>query len=94
MLDVFGFHVSGALRDGLAEMSLLRDRPRARRILLVESREREESMLFAAGMPGVRHEVLPGLDHDWLRLIEGDCVVNPVPHLRRIQRFLLEHVSA
>lgn len=93
-LDVFGFPVNRRLRESLAEMSLLREPPRARRILLVEGHEREESSRFFASVPGVQREVLPGLEKDWLRMIEGDSVLNPVPHLRRIQQFLMEQVGA
>lgn len=92
-LDVFGFPVSRRLRESLCGLSLLRDRPRAARILLVETHAREESSRFADRVPGVLREVLPGLDHDWQRLIEGDSVVNPVPHLRRIHQFLAERAS-
>jgi amino acid adenylation domain-containing protein len=89
-LDVFGFQVNRQLREGLAAMSMLREPPRAHRILLVETQERDESARLANSVPGVLRETLPGLDHDWQRLIEGDTVVNPVPHLRRIRQFLTE----
>lgn len=85
-LDFFGFPVTAAMRTELQAVSLVERPPLAQRTLILSSQgsKLDERLME---VPGLRHDIIPGLG-DWRAVLRDDQVVIPPAHLTRITSFL------